>query len=58
MFAVVHYAPRLSEAERLGEKIAELYIYLHVAKAHLLDLIREFDEKRCRGSPSDVPKDS
>ena len=38
---------KCSEAERLGEEIAELRVYLHVAKAHLLDLIREFDEKHC-----------
>ena len=47
MSAVAHYAPKLSEAERLGEEISELCGYLHVAKAHLLELIREFDDKRC-----------
>ncbi|MBT8067519.1 MAG: HNH endonuclease [Gammaproteobacteria bacterium] len=52
MSAVVAFEPdlgpsSLSEAERLGEEIAELCVYLHVAKAHLLDLIREFDERRC-----------
>ena len=52
MSAVVAFEPdlapsSLSQAERLGEEIAELCVYLHVAKAHLLDLIREFDEKRC-----------
>ena len=52
MSAVVAFKPglapsSLSEAERLGEEIAELCVYLHVAKAHLLGLIREFDEKRC-----------
>ena len=30
-----------------AKKIAELCVYLHVAKAHLLDLMREFDEKGC-----------
>ena len=47
MSSVLNYAPQQTEAARLGGEIAELCVYLHVAKAHLLDLIREFDEKRC-----------
>ena len=50
MSAVVAFEPdlapsSLSDAERLGEEIAELCAYIDVAKAHLLGLIREFDEK-------------
>ncbi len=48
MSAIVALRPApLAEAERLGEEIAELFAYLHVAKAHLLTLIREFDQQRC-----------
>lgn len=47
MSAVAHYAPRLPEAERLGNEIAELCSYIHAATCHLLELIRRFDEQRC-----------
>ena len=40
-----HSAP--TDAERLGEQIAELCSYLYAAEARLLTLIREFDEKEC-----------
>ena len=47
MSAVVHYAPRTTEAERLGNEIAELCRYIHAATCRLLELIHEFDEQRC-----------
>ena len=34
-----------SEAEQLGDRIAELNTYLNVAQAEFLELLREFDEK-------------
>jgi len=36
----------LSAGEQLGNRIAELNAYLNVAKAHFLELLREFDEKK------------
>ena len=33
-------------AGRLGDEITELCGYIHAASAHLLNLIREFDENR------------
>ena len=47
MSAVIHYAPRATDAERLGNEIAELCGYIHAATCRLLELIREFDERRC-----------
>lgn len=47
MSAVIHYAPRSTDAERLGNEIAELCSYIHAATCRLLELIREFDERRC-----------
>ena len=46
MSAVIHYAPRTTDAERLGNEIAELCSYIHAATCRLLELIREFDERR------------
>ena len=36
-----------SEAEHLGDEIAELCSYIYAAESRLLTLIREFDEKEC-----------
>ena len=36
----------LSEGERLGEQIAELNADLTVTQAHILELLRQFDEQR------------
>jgi hypothetical protein len=47
MSAGIHYAPRATDAERLGNEIAELCSYIHAATCRLLELIREFDERRC-----------
>ena len=38
--------PRIAALERLGDEIAELSARLDAATAHLLTLIREFDERR------------
>jgi hypothetical protein len=47
MSAVLHYAPRKPDAERLGSEIAELCGYIAAATCRLLELIREFDANRC-----------
>ena len=47
MPAVLHYAPRKPDAERLGSEIAELCAYIAAATCRLLELIREFDANRC-----------
>ena len=36
---------RIVHLERLGDQIAELSAHLDAASAHLLDLIRDFDER-------------
>ena len=46
MSAVNHYAPPATDAESLGNEIAELCGYIHAATCRLLDLIHEFDELR------------
>jgi hypothetical protein len=38
--------PHVAALERLGDEIAELSARLDAATAHLLTLIREFDERR------------
>lgn len=47
MSAVVLFEPRIAatEADRLGSEITELCAYICAATCHLLDLIREFDER-------------
>jgi hypothetical protein len=39
-----HFEP--SDSERLGDEITELCGYIYAATCHLLELIREFDEKQ------------
>ena len=43
---VVATPERLVELDRLGNEIAELSAHLDAATARLLDLIREFDERK------------
>ena len=48
MSANVHFDPRFeqTEADRLGAEITELCGYISAATSHLLELIREFDERQ------------
>jgi hypothetical protein len=48
MSSSIHFDPRFeqTEAERLGAEITELCGYIYAATYHLLNLIREFDERR------------
>ena len=48
MSANVHIDPRFeqTEGEALGAEITELCAYIYAATHHLLELIREFDEKK------------
>jgi len=48
MSASVHFDPRFeqSDSEKLGDEITELCGYIYAATHHLLELVREFDEKQ------------
>jgi len=48
MSANIHYDPRFerSDGEKLGDEITELCGYIYAATCHLLELIREFDERQ------------